>query len=645
MKDRQYINPTLFLIGLFGLSLYFLLARLNVGTTFPFSDHLAFTTILRNDCSLTFVGAWTPPIRCLNALIGKVFEVPPLYLFVTLLLKATMFLGIALTFFMLHNSNNRTNSALVVSLFCLILITIGGGSRLFLGGGDLFVHSTIHSRQWAQIIILFVFVFFVTERYFRASLLLSIAIFIHPANSFHVAVILVLSLPLITPRNDLKRVLLAFVLPVLIALTLQYLAVYGLAGIPSFSDLAQILQPDTTQVGSYSTGQFFVNEWYAFIRNQDPDDLSLIWVLSHGRPYFYLPLILFGLIFGWLTEKPRSFNSFLSYPAIAITTVSLAYFVGCITVELLQSPNFLLQKLIVVQPRRALYIPIFFMYYYSVRATFDFFWYDTARHRKHYLTLLLFYSVYFLTMFSTNSNTDIPTFIFALSFIGIIILINLCYFSNSLQPIVTNTFEKTSLLLFIGVLMVFLKTSPHLTTSAYHKMDKLFFDWESRNFRNYLEISADLDSDQFQSDYLSTTVWITKNTPEAANFALAGLSELMVQDFRFLAPNRHSTSLNIYYARGGSHYLIEEYLKEKKYFEDTLGMQLENKPLTLSHSISILETFLTTSSKDKLNSLTNRGGDHFHYLLTTFQLPLQLAFSTNTLQLYFLNSTLSIEQP
>ena len=634
MTIRLDSHRVLVLISLLCLSIYILVKRLYLGEILPFSDHLALTTILRNECGLVFSGAWNPPLLCLNALLGKIFALPPFYLTITLLLKVAMLVGVLSIYLKLSRSDLENKHSLAVALFCILVITIGGGSNFLSGGGDIFTHSTIHSRQWAQVILLFTFTLYLSERYLIASLLLSLAIFLHPANSFHITIILVGSLFLIKDGNAIAKSLIKFTPLVFAALAIQYIATFGLSEILS---VVEQFSRDTP-TNSILTDSAKVNEWYDFIYRQDPDDLSLIWVLTNERPHLYFPLLAFGIVFAWITERPVSISSFIKQPAVAIVVITVFYFVGCVLVEYFKYPTAILKQLIVVQPRRALYIPILFLIYYIVRFNFEYFGSKKHHGYLNFTILMLFYTFYFWFVGLVNSSSSIPSSFFFITYLCLSVVTTLHTFWHRFYCLVSKLLRNMTVVLLGALVLILAKTMPLVTTSTYDTVQTLFFDWTPRTFQDHLELEAKLQSDNFKSDYLSTVGWINRNTTKDVRFALAGLSEYMVKDFPLLVDHRSSTSLDIYYSRGGTHYLYEEYEKEKNYFEKTLNISVDQVAFNASSSTSALETALKSVGIDQLNLLKTRGGKQIDYLLTTFSLPLAVVFSTSTMRLYSLSN-------
>ena len=198
----------------------------------------------------------------------------------------------------------------------------------------------------------------------------------------------------------------------------------------------------------------------------------------------------------------------------------------------------------------------------------------------------------------------------------------------------TLVLRNTRLLAILGMLLVLIKTIPFSTASVYTKIETLFFSWGPNSLSDYIQTSAELESDQKAIDYLKMAEWISENTDRDASFLTAGLDELMVQDLKIVINGRDSASLNPYFARGGTHYSQQSYNKNVGYFAKTLGVDESKLGSNGAGSINGLEQILTTFDTDQLKAIKFRGGRSVDYFLSTYNLELPRIISFGEFALY-----------
>ena len=644
MKLRLSIEELFVFCSIFLLSIYLLVKRVHTNELFPFGDHLAMNTLYGHMCTLDFSQTWTPPIQCLNVLLGEIFAIPIIYLLVTLLIKIAIFGSLLFVYKTLYLSSDNTHQfqrekfGLVLGVFCVLLIAIGGGGRLLIGGGDIILHSTIASRQWAQILVLFAFIFFIKRQYLWTGLVLGLCTFLHPANTFHVIVILFGALLIVTTASSRTINVIRFVVPTVFAIIVQYVAAYGMPTlIIDFGSIFEFERGVNTQTNSTSLSGSSILDWYKFVYSQDPDDLSLIWVLLFEYTITYSLFIVWGFYLAWKVEGTNQLRALLSKPAIAISLVSVMYFSICVAIEYFRFPEILLKQLIVVQPRRALYLPILFSCYYIVRYTLEFFWISEYRTQQRWVTLIVFYSWFYFSLILTSFSNEvlINSSLIFLTYITVIGSITFYFFGHSkLRDAMTLVLRNTRSLAMLGMLLVLIKTIPFSTASVYTKIETMFFSWGPNSLSDYIQVSAELESDQVHIDYLKMAEWISENTDTDASFITAGLYELMVQDLKIVIDGRDSASLNPYYARGGTHYSQHSYNKHVPYFVKTLGVDESDLGSNGAASIGGLEEILTTFDTDQLKAIKFRGGRSVDYFLTTYNLALPRIISFGEFTLY-----------
>ena len=92
MYLTERVHTIFVFTAVFLLSIYSLIKRLaSPGYVVTHSDKLAMGYAATQECTLNFSTAWTPLVSCLNVFLGWVFEIPVVYLLVTVCLKFFIF--------------------------------------------------------------------------------------------------------------------------------------------------------------------------------------------------------------------------------------------------------------------------------------------------------------------------------------------------------------------------------------------------------------------------------------------------------------------------------------------------------------------------------------------------------------------------
>lgn len=622
------------------LSVYPLIRRLSEGKLFSFADHLAVVTALQHTCSpVNFdQGAWTPPVTCLSVLLGEIFSLPIVYFFVLLLIKLLLFFSLFFLYKNIQLPNNDQVNKNIFALYTLLFIVILGGGRFLIGGTDLLLHSSIATRQWALLTTLISLILFVDKKYFLSSLLLSLSLFLHPANTFHLSVILLISTLIVANPNTRLRSLILFGIPIVLAIATQYVAAYGLPEIGelNISHDSSVQQGSTMAEDSYKETRSTI-DWYNYVYSQDPDDLSLIWVITHGYGKLYLVFLVFGFYFSWrvLKTQTNALHPLIRNPFVAISITTVIYLLVCSLIEFTMYPLLLVDQLIVVQPRRALYIPVILLSYFVLHYSLEYFFDRTKINFRRFLTLLIFWSWFLLSLVANSRSNDISPIFLLVAYFILVSVICVHYYFHRAHIRLLNPLMRTKPFAIIGILVVLLKMLP-LSTNAdvFRNIESYFFDLNKRGLRENMQISATLKSDQTTLDYLEITRWITLNTDKNDRFASAGLKELMSIDFPFLTEYRDRLSLNPYYARGGMHYSKDIYKENLSYYLQTLGVSDDQLTSTTAGSIDGLKSILTSFTSDRLMALADQYGIEFDYLLTTYKLPLPIVKSVGSFSVY-----------
>jgi hypothetical protein len=447
-----------------------------------FGDWLAMITAIQQSCSLELSGAWTPPVQCLNTLLGNfIFPSPIIYLLVTMGLKIAMLYALYRVFVNLVPNHYKRIHSSTLALIIIVFLVIGGGGRFLIGGTELILNSSIYSGMWAHLLVLISLASFVRGRLVSAGAVIALAVFIHPANTFNVFVILLIVLfaQLLRPDRIFQpsRIFL-FVLFGSTALALQYIAAFG---IPSF-DLFTGLSFSTDGSTISNTGPeiqqatFSNSNWYAYVLSQDPDDLSLIWLLSSKLGAFYLSFFLVGIFLAGQIEGSYQPTVLLRRLPVLLILASALYLLCCALIEYFQFPTFVFAKLIVVQPRRVFFLPVLFLSYYFVRYILEFFWL-TGKPALRYLIIVLFaYSWFFFGLLLNTYGNHISAEVVITIYLLGLLAINGYYWARHRQALafLTKLPTKPTFVVGAAVVAIVLKTSPLVSSQTLAIIDGMF---------------------------------------------------------------------------------------------------------------------------------------------------------------------------
>jgi hypothetical protein len=602
-----------------------------MGQVLAFSDWLAMTTGLQQDCAHSLMAdltAWTPVVQCLNTFLRDiVFPYPLIYLFITLALKFFILLFLYNIYQAISPRKYSSAQQSILALYSILFIIIAGGGRLLIGGTDLVLLSTIYSGMWAHLVVLVSLYYFVKDRYIASALLIALGVCIHPANVFNVFVILacVAFAKLFTKQEHTTKLsIVLFGLIGLCAILFEYIAAFGVESLKETIIAVVDTQPSRLleEVGaSVST-----SEWYDYIYGQDPDDLSLIWLLSSKLGISYIAFLALGTYLAMRVEGTYRLALLLRQLPIAIILISPIFFLVCGLIEFFRVPDFIFEKLIIVQPRRAFFVPVYFLSYYIIRYTFDFFWLSEKTTWRRFFTLLIFYSWFFWTLIITNAQINISTNIIIVGFIVVFSTFTL-FFSFSklgLNQTISRMLKSPFIWGLVGILAIVVKTAPFATVTAYANTRAMFFETTPRTLIDYLRIQADVKHDKSFSDYQKFVDWI-KETPDVlhAGIISAGFSEDQAMQLPFITGGGSMLTMNVYRYRGSMHFDKKQFDTFSSYFQKLLGVPLDQ--LT-AHSgvIDNLEQIVAGFDEERFQNMRNASGLAFDYFATRY--PIQLNF-------------------
>ena len=613
-----------------------------------FGDWLAMITAIQQSCSLKLSGAWTPPVQCLNTFLGNfVFPNPIIYLLVTMGLKIAMLYALYRVFVNLTPDHYTKISRSTLALMIIVFLVIGGGGRFLIGGTELILNSSIYSGMWAHLLVLISLASFVRGRLVLAGAVIALAVFIHPANTFNVFMILMIVLFVQLLQSDrifpLSRIFL-FVFFGSTALALQYLAAFGMPSLDVFTELSSSTDGSTISNAGLETQQATLSnsDWYSYVLSQDPDDLSLIWLLSSKLGAFYLSFFLVGIFLAGQVEGSYRPAVLLNRIPVLLVLASALYLFCCVLIEYFQFPTFAFAKLIVVQPRRAFFLPVFFLSYYFVRYILEFFWLTGKPSLRYLVIVLSAYSWFFFgLLLNTYGNHISPAIVITIYLSGLLVISGY-YWARRHQALalLTKLPTKPALMVAAVVFAIVLKTSPFVSTQTFASIDEMFLEKGPRSFNEYLAVSARLSGDDSFQDFQGLVNWMRLNTPPDAQFVSAGFSETQITELPYLT-ERKTLTLNVYRYRGGLHFLKKNFDARIGYFEALLGIRWQEMSAT-NGVLDGLQNLVENMDEDHFRKMTlMESTRHFDYFITLFPVKLNFprVFESGEINVYQITHT------
>jgi len=612
------------------LSIYGLVKRLaDPSTALAFSDRLALANSISQQCTIIPAkNPWTPPVACLNELLGQIIQIPILYLVVTITLKLLIVLVLFRLYLDSQPEQSDQDKKILTSLVAIILLTVGGVGRLFIGGSDLILLSAIYNGVWAQLLILIAIYLLIIQRNpFFSGLVLALAVFLHPANVIHVVLIGLIAISIETYATKHYRSLLMFGIPTGCAIFLQYVAAYGLPNVDlsnftfggASTDLIQSIT--TTEIG---VGKRTASDWYAYVLSQDPDDLSLIWLLNSTLGCFYIIFCIFGIFFAISVEKINSWSLFFRTPMLVLASSALFYIAICSSLEYFQVSELILELLILTQPRRVLYLPIVILVFFATTYTVNYFFDSNQVTRIRAASLVVFFLTFFGFLVLTTNSINISKSIVITCLLTALALVIIRYTtvrSDYLLRIVSKTAPVRIALLLLP-LVVFIKIVPFSTSVSAANLKTIFFTQGNRTFDEYILLDDRLKNDNRYSTIMKLAEWINSETRDDSYFVSAGFAELSLYDLSRLTA-RSITTLNAYKYRGGTHFSKESYEKWVYYFEHVLKFPESSLEATQGE-VKNLEEIVGKLDENYFLGIQTRAltGRKFDYFATKYQLDL-----------------------
>jgi len=483
--------------------------------------------------------------RCVTLLSSYIYQIPILYLSAIALILFLKFYFLFKVFEVLAGKATEPALAICIAAFALLLLSVGGAGRFILGSGNILVLADIYTRTWAQVFLLATLYAFVINRLVLASFLLGLALLLQAVNATNFAIVLGIAyLFSATPKNLLRLPLLGS--PFLIFFAYQYYMVYG---IPSFS-LDQLYVRDIDEAISTA-------DWYRYIYAQDPDDLSILYQFRQGwvsLGYIFLGFV--GFFLGNLVEKAGSVRATLMRPGMAIMIAGYLYIALCAAVEYFQMPIFILKHLIVIQPRRIMYLPQLVATLYFAYYTVEFFSKREHTNGRRWITLVVLYAIFGILLALSAWDNGTPPNI-ALLYAAFLISIITAWFLVSRHKL--EALSRVSIpwaLALLSLLIVSGQTLPHLSAKTLADFKLLFLTTQPRDYAGYLSITARLSNQSGQiQNFFDMAAAISSLPVESGPIVTVGIGQKTQKDFSIFSQKSVAGVDPFTAARGGAHYV------------------------------------------------------------------------------------------
>ena len=556
---------------------------------------------------------------------GSLIEIPLVYLVSLLLLKVITLFALYLIYKHITPHGYEISLVVIIATFSILFFTIGGGGRFEFGQSAISGDMTLYIRSWSQLLLLFSLLFFFRRQYLCSSGLLALTCFFHLVNALNLYIVLLAGL-FIAHNNGSRRTrdIIRFSVLVIAGVFLQMFFTSGL-------DLRELL------TGSDVNSS--IKEWYKYIYLQDGDDLSILYRLKDKVGLSYVLFQIAGLYLAAKTEGVRRFSVLLKHPVFSICFATYAYLIGAALVEWLQAPGFMLEKLIILQPRRIAYIPVLLLCYYIVRYAFEYFWIRKNTNVRYALTLIGFVIVYLSVIYFTNEEFSLSTKTTVILLIfPIIVIVGYGVFNQNIeQTSCRNILRNFFLLGAVVFVSISVRTAPFVTTGTINSIRSLYVSIEPRGYIDYYLIEKKLLDDrwpggkeQFANAIISAAEWMKSNTTKTDVFLSIDFESDEIGHLAAFSGRNFIQSLNLRYYRGpgmgggyfATHYDRQSYQIVRDYFESFLGTSI-SQVINLGRDAqleTIQQTVLSFTSSE-LKHKKSIYGSGINYILSKRQVP------------------------
>jgi len=579
------------------------------------NDYFSMQNAMSWECTFESNSAFSFLPRCVTLFSSYIYKTPILYLCAIVLLLSLKFYFLFKTLEVLARKTAEPVLAIYIASFAIMLVLIGGAGRFSLGSGNIISLADIYTRTWAQVFLLAALYAFVKNRLVLASFLLGPALLLQAVNATSFAIVLGIAYVLSASSRDLLRLPLLGS-PFLIFFAYQYYIAYG---IPSFSVYEFYAGAEEESI---STGQ-----WYQYIYSQDPDDLSILFQFRQGWVSFgYIFIGLMGLFFGNLVEKAKSLRATLARPGMALMMAGYLYIALCAAVEYFQSPVFILEKLIILQPRRIMYLPHLVATLYFAYYTIEFICMRERATRRRWITLVTTYIVFgSLLALSTWDNSGISRISVVLYTVFLISIFTVFFLASRFSPEVISRIPNSSVIFPLILLVISAQVLPHLSAKTLSDFKAMFLTAQSRDYAGYLLLTAQL-SNQTSSmrDFFDMVPVISSLPPNSGVISTVGVGQKTQKDFAIFSRKGLYGIDPFTAARGGAHYDKSRLARILPVLTQTSNLSLDEfVKLERSEQIFIFEEFARNNivtSPELVRSMSGNG-DRPRYLLFANSCP------------------------
>jgi hypothetical protein len=416
-----------------------------------------------------------------------------------------------------------------------------------------------------------------------------------------------------------------FTSPIILFVAFQIFSMYGL-------DAKELL------IGSYK--EVSVVEWYKFIYAQDPDDLSILYHLKSQPGLWYFLFQLFGLYLAAQTEGIKRIGCLIRHPIISICFACYTYLIVAALIEVFQIPDLILEKVIILQPRRIAYIPVLILCVFIIRYIFEFFWNKENVSIKYSVTLFGFLSWFSFSIYTTNDQNTISaqtTYVFFAA-AAVIIILNKMYHKYIEHRGSANILRNSSFLFATVFMLLFLRMAPYATADTLSSIRLTYFSVEPRSYIDYFLLEKQLNgNERYANNILGAVNWMKAHTTKEDNFLSMDLGSNEIGYFSAFANRRFIQSLDLRHYRGpgmggsmfATNYDVKSYQFIRQYFEKLLDtsmeliiteIQYEREKLDGSVPVNPIQKIVSSFSTDELKEKRSIYGKHFDYVLSKTQM-------------------------
>lgn len=570
---------------------YYLLKNSSGDINFSF-EFVTMAAAQTMECSFA-VGQWTPLPRCLYGFLGWILKYPPLYFLFVVNLFAAKLIILYFIFFSLSSAIVDKRFVPLIALVSLFLITVGGLGRFFIGSMGVLTHFDISLRTIGQIFLLLGVLYFVRRQFIFSAIFFTPALLTASTSSINIVGILGISLLISLRKVEFKAAIL-WGLICLCAITFQYWS----ATIDYASDVASHL----------GARLIHYDEW-RMARSEGGlslTDFSTVYHFSDQLGVFYTSFVfvILILVFPALASQNRLRSSIRLYQPVAIISASVAYFAIAYFIEIAGTPIFLAESLMIISPRRALYLPILpcavILTSYLVCFVFE------PHHRTStQLTIVSFFALVSPIFFiSTNQEFQslIPHTVTMLgSVLGLVMVWIMYRWPFTLRAIITP--RSIYLALVVGV---FLRMIPFIGQDTLQNGKDLYF--ASLN-RSYQEIVLLEDLEHAGSKTSDVATWLNSSTLASDPILLVNLGK----DDRYrleALTGRNLYTVDLFSMCAlGCFYSKTLYFKTKKYFQDTMDISWDTQFLSFDRETRqqlINDALPSIIENDRLETIDGR---------------------------------------